>query len=160
MPGRWVVWLLSYSKRWCAVRNTIYRRSSRPGQLSQFQTWETCHHIIAGPAVLWAWEKTAWNETCQDWLACHFLQTIQWHFGHRVSNCITHLPSFRTMSLGNCRPHNYIDDTFQWKKTNKINIKMLKRRGPSMEPWGTPFVNTAHELLLFEILTRCFLPRK
>ena len=45
MPGRSVVWLLSYSKCWCAVRNTIYRRSSRPGQLPQFQTWETCHHI-------------------------------------------------------------------------------------------------------------------
>ena len=30
---------------------------------------------------------------------------------------------------------------------------MLKRRGPSMEPLGTPFVNTVHELLLFEILT-------
>ena len=45
-------------------------------------------------------------------------------------------------------------------KRNKSFMKMLKRRGPSMEPWGTPFVNTAHELLLFEILTRRFLPRR
>ena len=31
-------------------------------------------------------------------------------------------------------------------KRNKSVMKMLKRKGPSMEPWGTPFVDSAHDL--------------
>ena len=69
-----------------------------------------------------------------------------------------YLSNFRTMSPGNCRPHSCITDISQYKM-NKSFMKMLKRRGPGMEPWGTPFFNTAHELLLFEILTRFFFYR-
>ena len=59
-----------------------------------------------------------------------------------------------------------VNSPHKWPVTRKmfpfddvIMMKMSKRRGLIKKPLGTPFVNTANELLPFEILTHCFFPR-